>query len=94
MNFEFNLKNYKEWAADNVEGKAPELNIEDIVLKDAEVPSVNTMTVEQWSEVPGIGPTLAQRLVESGPYDSIEGIRAVKGISEKVFNSVKSLLTS
>jgi len=46
----------------------------------------------QWTEVPGIGPKLAKRIVDAGPFTTIEDVKQVKGISEKVFGNLQTLL--
>jgi DNA uptake protein ComE-like DNA-binding protein len=53
---------------------------------------INEWGVEEWRKVPGVGTTLAMRLVGQGPYQSLEGIRQVKGISERIVNEVRQLL--
>lgn len=58
---------------------------------------INSATVEQLQALPGIGPALAQRIVEhremQGPFKSIEGIKAVKGVGEKKFESIQAMIT-
>jgi competence protein ComEA len=59
--------------------------------------NVNTASVEQLSEVPGLGPKLAARIVEqrqkAGPFKSVEDVMAVKGIGEKSFAKLQAWLT-
>ena len=45
-------------------------------------------TEAEWKEVKGIGPTLAKRLCENGPYDHMDSIKDVKGIKPKIFDSI------
>ena len=49
--------------------------------------NVNTATVQQLQELPGIGPALAQRIVEyrqkSGGFKTTQELLNVKGIGEK-----------
>jgi competence protein ComEA len=54
---------------------------------------LNTATLEELDKLPGIGPTLAQRIVESRPYRAIEELLRVKGIGQAVYDKVKSLIT-
>jgi len=54
--------------------------------------TVNDITEPEWLDVPGIGPTLAKRIVESGPYDNIDEVANVKGIRPSVFEALKELL--
>jgi competence protein ComEA len=59
-------------------------------------PSLATATVEQLEELDGIGPTLAERIVEyresHGGFRSIAELREVEGIGEKRFASLKEAL--
>lgn len=56
--------------------------------------SLSTATVEQLDELDGIGPTLAQRIVEyrdaHGGFRSIDELREVEGIGEKRFESLSA----
>jgi competence protein ComEA len=59
-------------------------------------PSLATATVEQLEELDGIGPTLAERIVEyrdsHGGFRSIGQLRDVEGIGEKRFESLREAL--
>jgi len=50
-----------------------------------------------WTRYPGIGPTLAARIVEyrqtKGPFKTIEEIKNVSGIGEKKFADIKDMIT-
>ncbi len=60
-------------------------------------PSLSTATTEQLDELDGIGPTLAERIVEfrekNGGFRSVEQLREVEGIGEKRFEALKEALT-
>lgn len=43
---------------------------------------VNAATAEQLDEVPGIGPTLAQRIIAARPFKSADDLSKVKGIGD------------
>lgn len=51
---------------------------------------INEWSEEDWCILNGVGPKLASRLVEAGPYDSIEDVKSVKGISKKVIEQITS----
>jgi competence protein ComEA len=59
-------------------------------------PSLATATVEQLEELDGIGPTLAERIVEyrdaHGGFRSLGELREVEGIGEKRFESLREAL--
>lgn len=58
--------------------------------------NINTATAKELEELPGIGPTLANRIVsyreKNGPFKSIEDLMKVSGIGEKRFESIKDLI--
>jgi competence protein ComEA len=58
---------------------------------------LNTATVEQLDALPGLGPVLAQRVIEyrssRGRFDSIEELREVTGIGERKFADLRDRVT-
>lgn len=58
---------------------------------------INTATLEELDTLPGIGPVIAQRIIDYrttyGPFASIESIQAVSGIGPAKFESIKDLIT-
>jgi competence protein ComEA len=58
--------------------------------------SLGTVTVEQLDQLDGIGPTLAQRIVEyrteHGGFRSLGELRDVEGIGEKRFEALREAL--
>ena len=58
--------------------------------------SLATATAEQLDELDGLGPTLAERIIEfrdeNGGFRSIEQLREVEGIGEKRFETLKEAL--
>jgi competence protein ComEA len=52
----------------------------------------NTATVDEIMLLPGVGEVLAERIVEGRPYKSVNDLRRVPGIGEKVFARVKDSL--
>jgi competence protein ComEA len=65
-------------------------------LAGAPKPSLGTATVEQLDQIDGIGPTLAQRIVEyrteHGGFRSLGELREVEGIGEKRFETLREAL--
>lgn len=59
--------------------------------------NINTASVEELSEsLPGVGKVTAERIVEyresNGQFNSIDEIMEVKGIGEKIFEKIESLI--
>src|SRR5512137_2714601 len=59
--------------------------------------NLNTATATQLESLPGVGPTLATRIIEhrqkNGPFKKVEELMNVKGIGEKNFLKLKPLVT-
>jgi competence protein ComEA len=59
--------------------------------------TLNTASASQLEAVPGIGPKMAQRIVEyrqkNGAFKKIEELMNVKGIGEKSFLKLKAHIT-
>lgn len=58
---------------------------------------INTANAQELATLPGIGPSIAQRIVDhrqaQGPFKSIEDLKSVKGIGEKKFAAIKDMVT-
>ncbi|SHG02779.1 comEA protein [Desulfacinum infernum DSM 9756] len=59
--------------------------------------NINTADAEQLQSLPGIGPAIAQRIVEyrtqNGPFKQKEDIQNVQGIGPKKYEAIKDLIT-
>ncbi len=64
-----------------------------------EIPRIdlNKATLSQLNSLPGIGPVIAERILElrqkSGPFKRIEDLMNIRGIGEKKFLKLKDLIT-
>jgi len=60
--------------------------------------NINTASAEALETLPGIGPTLAQRIVAyrqaNGPFAAVQDIMAVSGIGPAVFAQIGDLITT
>ncbi len=58
--------------------------------------NLNTATIQQLDALPGIGPVLAQRIVEfrekRGGFRRVEELLAVPGISERKWQTLRTLV--
>lgn len=59
--------------------------------------SINTGTKAQFDSLPGIGPVLAQRIIDyrgkSGPFATLEDIQKVSGIGASIYAQISERLT-
>ncbi len=60
--------------------------------------NINTATQEELETLPGIGPVIAQRIIEyrqtNGNFQTIEDIQKVPGIGAKTFEKMQAMITT
>ena len=60
---------------------------------ETKIVRINTATVEQLDTLSGIGPSLAQRIIDyreaNGSFKNIEELKLVSGIGDKLFEKIK-----
>jgi competence protein ComEA len=75
-----------EGSETTAEGEAPSQSID-----------LNTADAETLATIPGVGPTLADRIVEfrelNGPFPSVDALADVSGISASRFDAIAAYLT-
>jgi competence ComEA-like helix-hairpin-helix protein len=53
---------------------------------------VNTASLDELDSLPGVGPVMAQRIVEGRPYAKLEDLNEVPGVGRKTLEKLKDLL--
>lgn len=54
---------------------------------------INSATVAQLDQLPGIGPVTAQKIIDNRPYSSLEELISRKIVSQSVFNKIKDKIS-
>jgi competence ComEA-like helix-hairpin-helix protein len=57
--------------------------------QEKECVDINHASVEELEKITGVGPTIAQRIVENRPYSSLDDLIKVKGIGEVTLQKIK-----
>jgi len=68
--------------------------VEILGVSDSKIIRLNSATLEQLDKLDGVGPAIAQRIIdyrsENGGFKSIEEIKLVPGIGDKMFEKIKN----
>ena len=85
-------------AAASAQNKATTPKAAATVTATATAPvNLNTATVEQLATIPGVGPRMAERIIDyrqkNGGFKKVEDLMNVRGIGEKSFLKMKPLIT-
>ncbi len=93
-------------SGDRIVSEDPKASAADTTVAGSEKPTespnavinINTADADLLTELPGIGPAIAQRIVEHreqyGPFLSIYDLMAVNGIGEKLFEKLIPYITT
>jgi competence protein ComEA len=85
-------------AAASAQNKATTPKAAATATATATVPvNLNTATAEQLATIPGVGPRMAERIVDyrqkNGGFKKVEDLMNVSGVGEKSFLKMKPLIT-
>ena len=85
-------------AAASAQNKATTPKTAATVTATATAPvNLNTATVDQLATIPGVGPRMAERIIDyrqkNGGFKKVEDLMNVSGVGEKSFLKMKPLIT-
>lgn len=59
-----------------------------LILAEEQI-DINTASLQQLDEITGIGPVMAQRIIDARPFSSVDDLERVKGIGPKTLQKIK-----
>ena len=79
------------------EGSSQAVSNGEEISDDRGLININTASVDELTALPGVGPSIAERIVshrgEHGPFRIIEEITDVSGIGERRFEDIRDMIT-
>jgi competence ComEA-like helix-hairpin-helix protein len=55
---------------------------------------INTATQKELESLPGVGPTIARRIIRGRPYRTVDDLRRIEGIGEKRLEEIRPLVSA
>lgn len=55
--------------------------------------NINSASLSELDELPGVGPVTAQKIIDGRPYTSVEDLQSLDGISDTLYNNIVTLVT-
>ncbi len=92
----FRLYQHRNWIVEPPETVLTEEQRQELKLMEGETININTADVKGLMRLPGIGEVLAKRICDTrqtlGGFESIEELKTVKGIGEKLYQKIKEYI--
>ena len=75
---------------------SPDITCSQMMVQPGNKLDINTANAQQFQELPGIGPSLAERIIkyrqENGEFSSVDELLNVSGIGEKKLEGIRELV--
>lgn len=93
--YDFNSNKIEEITSSST--KKNNYNLSNVSSKNADLININTATISELEQLPGVGSSIANNIVlyrqENGNFQSIEDLKEVSRIGDKTFEKLKDLIT-